>query len=120
MNATNNSQTTAPLAEFVDRGSIYHVESVEFGCEWDRYTALSSDATVPPDQPSYNPSQVESEPEKDRPHQKQDDSDMDPAGFVKTTIAQLCSYQSVAWASEVITYTTENVSHTLTTVSITC
>ena len=75
MNATENSKPSVHHSPGPDRGSIYHAESVEFHAEWDKYTVLSSDAEIEPDHLSYDPSNVESEPDRDRPHQKQDDSE---------------------------------------------
>ena len=102
--------------EAPDRGSIYHTETTEFYSVSNRYT-VRSDVEYPETHVSFNLSEVESEADKDRPHQQKDDSNLDPSGAKRTTIEQLCSYQSVTWASEAVGYKTENPSHELTIVS---
>ena len=120
MNATEHTRYIAPpdspLENGPDYGSVYDVESVEFYSVSGRYT-VRSDLEVPSTRIEFNDSEIASEADKDRPHQQLDDSNQDPSGFKRTTVEQLCSYKSAAWASEVIQYKTENSSHELTIVS---
>ena len=116
MNATEHSKYIPPPENGPDRGSIYDVESVEFYSVSNRYT-VRSDLEVPDTRIEFNQSEISSEADHDRPHQKLDDSNQDPSGSKRTNIEQLCTYKSAAWASEVIQYKAENASHELTIVS---
>ena len=117
LNATENSRPIPQFSPGPDRGSIYNVESVEFYSVSNRYTILSSDVIIPDTKIEFNESEISSEADKDRPHQRLDDSNADPSGNKRTNIDQLCSYESVSWASKVIKYKTANASHELTIVS---
>ena len=90
LNATEHSKYIPPpeVYDGPDRGSIYTVKTVEFYSESNRFT-IRSDLEVPDTRIEFNESEIESETDKDRPHQKLDDSNQDPSGSKRTTLIQL-------------------------------
>ena len=84
-------------------------DSARFTVVSDEHSAIEGEAP--------NQSEMVSETDYDRPHNRNDDSDI-TLDKCQTNLQALCTYESVRWAKEIVLYDAPNPNQTLTTVSL--